>query len=137
MLPGRDRRGTGVPACGSRVVGSKYNYVSPDFYRLVPWEGQGYKPVGYGYESVAANLETIARIEAAVGALPESESLSQRRRMIANVDRQGILATPANSFINELVVEAARLSIVRDGTWAEIHYQPQPHVRLETNVECR
>jgi len=32
--------------------GSKYNYVSPDFYRLIPWEGPGYKPIGYGYESV-------------------------------------------------------------------------------------
>jgi len=32
--------------------GSKYNYVSPDFYRLVPWEGPGFKPVGYGYESL-------------------------------------------------------------------------------------
>lgn len=118
----------GAPA--QRVVGSKYNYVSPDFYRLVPWEGEGYKPVGYGFESVAAHLETMARIEAAVVALGDSESLAQRRRMIADVDRQGILATPANSFINELVVEAARLSIVRDGAWTEIHYEPQPHVQL-------
>ena len=35
--------------------------------------------------------------------------------MIAEIDRQGIIATPANSYINELVVEAARLSILRDG----------------------
>ncbi len=35
--------------------------------------------------------------------------------LIAEIDRQGILATPANSFINELVVEAARLSIQHDG----------------------
>ena len=28
--------------------GSNFNYVSPDFYKLVPWEGKGYKPVGYG-----------------------------------------------------------------------------------------
>ena len=32
--------------------------------------------------------------------------------MIAEIDRQGIIATPANSYINELVVEAARLSIL-------------------------
>jgi D-galacturonate reductase len=26
--------------------GSHFNYVSPDFYKLVPWEGKGYKPIG-------------------------------------------------------------------------------------------
>jgi predicted dehydrogenase len=121
----------GVRHCyldGIGCGGSKYNYVSPDFYRVVPWEGPGYKPVGYGYESVAANLETMARIETAVAGLAESESLAERRRRIAEVDRQGILATPANSFINELVVEAARISIERDGVWAEIAYHPNPHV---------
>ncbi len=110
--------------------GSKYNYVSPDYYRVVPWEGAGFKPVGYGFDSVAAHLETMSRIEAAVAGLAESEALPVRRRMIAEVDRHGILATPANSFINELVVEAARLSIQRDGVWAEIAYQPHPHVQL-------
>jgi hypothetical protein len=29
--------------------------MNPDFYKLVPWEGDGYKPVGYGFESVAAS----------------------------------------------------------------------------------
>ena len=123
----------GVRYCyveGIGCGGSKYNYVSPDYYRVVPWEGPGFKPVGYGFDSVAANLETMARIEAAAASVPESEALATRRRMIAEVDRQGILATPANSFINELVVEAARLSIEQDGAWAEITYQPRPHVRL-------
>jgi hypothetical protein len=115
--------------------GSKYNYVSPDFYRVVPWEGPGFKPVGYGYDSVAANLETMGRIEAAVAGLAPSESLDRRRQMIAEVDRQGILATPANSYINELVVEATRLSIQRDGVWIPIDYQPHPHVRLSAGKE--
>src|SRR5579862_8086178 len=39
--------------------GSKYNYVNPDFYRLVPWDGPGYKPVGYGYESIAGITHAI------------------------------------------------------------------------------
>ena len=34
------------------------------------------------------------------------------RQVLEEIDRRGILATPANSSINELVVEAARLSIV-------------------------
>jgi D-galacturonate reductase len=108
--------------------GSKYNYVSPDFYRIVPWEGPGFKPVGYGYDSVAANIETMCRIEAEAAGLPEPEALARRRERIVEIDRQGILATPANSFINELVVEAARLSIVADGAWARISYEPRPRV---------
>ncbi|MCX7590111.1 MAG: hypothetical protein N2255_00640, partial [Kiritimatiellae bacterium] len=112
--------------------GSTYNYVSPDFYRLVPWEGPGYKPVGYGYDSVAANLETIRRIENEVASLSEAEALTRRREIIREVDRKGLIATPANSYINELVVEAARLSIQSDGEWARIVYAAKPHVEPRT-----
>ena len=115
--------------------GSKYNYVSPDFYRIVPWEGPGFKPVGYGYDSVAANIETMCRIEAEAAGLAEPDSLARRRERIAEIDRQGILATPANSFINELVVEAARLSIAADGAWARIAYEPRPHVEQTIEKE--
>jgi D-galacturonate reductase len=123
----------GVRYCyleGIGCGGSKYNYVSPDFYRLVPWEGPGFKPVGYGYDSIAANLEAMAGIEKATAGLPAQRALAQRRKLIAGIDRQGLLATPANSYINELVVEAARLSIVNDGAWADIRYEPGPHVAL-------
>jgi len=48
------------------------------------------------------------------------------------VDQTGILATPANSYINELVVEAARLSIQADGEWADIAYGRNPHVKMRT-----
>ena len=109
--------------------GSKYNYVSPDFYRLIPWEGPGYKPAGYGFESVANNLETMLRIESTTGGMASDVALNKRREMIAEVDRQGILATPANSFINELVVEAARISIVNDGAWVDIEYGTHQHVK--------
>ncbi len=108
--------------------GSHYNYVSPDFFRLVPWEGPGLRPVGYGYESVAAHVEAMCRIESAAAAVPPAAALDERRRAIAEIDRQGLLATPANSFINELVIEAARLSIAADGAWTEIGYEPRPHV---------
>jgi len=46
------------------------------------------------------------------------------------IDARGILATPANSYINELVTEAARLSIAQDGLPATINYKPTPRVRL-------
>jgi hypothetical protein len=110
--------------------GSKYNYVSPDFYRLVPWEGPGFKPVGYGYDSIAANLDAMGRIETETADLPEKRAIVRRRKLVAEIDRQGLLATPANSYINELVVEAARLSIVNDGAWTDIRYRPSPQVAL-------
>jgi len=127
----------GVRYCyqeGLGCGGSKYNYVSPDFYRLVPWEGPGFKPVGYGYESIAAHLESMIRLETETDGLAEEHALPQRRKLLSEIDRQGLLATPANSFINELVIEAARLSIVNDGAWAEIRYEPHPQVALRANL---
>jgi D-galacturonate reductase len=109
-------------------AGTRYNYVSPDFYRLVPWEGAGSKPVGYGYASVAASVETMVRIESETAGLPEAAALARRRELIHAVDQAGLIATPANSFVNELVVEAARMSILTDGDWVNIVYGNQPHV---------
>jgi hypothetical protein len=48
------------------------------------------------------------------------------------VDDKGIIATPANSSINELVVEAARQSILADGLPVEIRYGGNPGVRPRT-----
>ena len=103
--------------------GSKYNYVSPDFFRFAPWEGPGAKPIGYGFESVEALLGAMARVETAAADLSSDRALARRREMIAEIDRQGLLATPANSFVNELVVEAARRSILADGAWEVIGHQ--------------
>ncbi len=110
--------------------GSKFNYVSPDFYRVIPWEGPGYQPVGYGFESVAATIKMAQRIENEVQGLSEADSLAKRREMIQEVDTKGIIATPANSYVNELVMEAARLSILNDGDIASIIYGDNPHVEL-------
>jgi hypothetical protein len=112
--------------------GSQYNYVSPDFFRLVPWEGPGFKPVGYGYDSIAANLETMHRIEQDVADLDDEASRNRRREIIHEVDRAGLIATPRNSYINELVIEAARLSIINDGALVNILYGDNPHVAMTT-----
>ncbi len=109
-------------------AGSRFNYINPDFYRLVPWEGEGYKPVGYGFESVAATINTISSIENEAQSFSEDESLNKRQKMIKDVDEKGIIATPANSYINELVVEAARMSILSDGDAIKIVYGDEPHV---------
>lgn len=111
---------------------AKYRYVSPDFFRFVPWEGAGYKPVGYGVESVSAITQAIHRIENAAAGLDGEAALAKRREMIHEADEQGLLATPANSYINELVVEAARLSIVNAAAPVSIIYGDQPKVAIKS-----
>ena len=110
--------------------GSQYNYVSPDFYRLIPWEGPGYKPIGYGYESVAGITEAIHRVESAAAGLAPEAALAKRREVIRQVDAQGLIATPANSSINELVVEAARASILANAAPVRIVYGDHPHIEI-------
>jgi predicted dehydrogenase len=115
---------------GIGCAGSHFNYVSPDFYRVVPWEGAGYAPVGYGFESVAATIKMANRIENEVRGLSEEDSLAKRRELIRDVDQRGIIATPANSYVNELVMEAARMSILNDGDIVNIIYDGKPYVEL-------
>ena len=55
--------------------------------------------------------------------LTETAALTRRREIIRETDAAGLLATPANSFVNELVVEAARRSILADGAWEVIGHQ--------------
>ena len=109
--------------------GKKFNYINPDFYRLVPWEGEGEKPVGYGFESIAAAIHTITRIEGEENAA----DTTRRRELIEEVDETGMIATPANSFINELVVEAARASITADGDAVSIIYGQTPRIERRHN----
>jgi len=104
-------------------------YVSPDFYRLVPRTGRvGAMPVGYGFDSIAATINTIVRIENKVASLEDAASLLKRREIIKKTDEEGIIATPANSCLNELVIEAARLSILNDGAWVKIVSGDNAHV---------
>jgi predicted dehydrogenase len=110
--------------------GSHFNYINPDYFRLVPWEGEGLKPVGYGYESIAASIETMTNIEAAVESLKEEDKLKTRQDWISKVDHKGVIATPANSKYNELVMEAGRLSIQHNGKTVSIKYTPTPHVEM-------
>jgi hypothetical protein len=116
---------------GIGCAGSTFNYINPDFYRLVPWEGEGFKPVGYGFDSIAATINTVHRMENTVESLDEKESLKERQSIIKEADEKGIIATPANSCINELVVEAARLSIQNDSKAAAISYEGTPNVSLK------
>jgi predicted dehydrogenase len=155
-----------------RLAGTMFRFVSPDYFRLVPWEGEGLRPVGYGFDSIEALVQAARRVSAAprvegvsplrvAGILPALRgrdardtkeqrqevpnarfragepqdalaTLEARRRVLAQIDQRGILATPGNSWVNELVTEAARLSIARNGRPAVIEYEPEPRVRLST-----
>ncbi|MBI5382895.1 MAG: Gfo/Idh/MocA family oxidoreductase [Opitutae bacterium] len=123
----------GVTHCyleGLGCGGTHHNFVSPDFFRYVPWEGAGYRPIGYGPESVAATIQTAQRLASESAGLPEAQALQRRQAIIREIDEKGVIATPANSYINELVVEAARLSILNDGAPVQIIYGDKPHVKL-------
>jgi predicted dehydrogenase len=107
-----------------------FRYINPDYMRLVPWEGEGLKPVGYGYDSIEANVLSAIRVNEASASGSSSEGLKARQAIIKQIDERGIIATPANSAINELVMEAGRLSILNDGVYAKISYGDHPGVCL-------
>jgi predicted dehydrogenase len=113
-----------------RQSGAAFRFVSPDYFRLVPWGGDGLMPVGYGYDSIEANVQAALRVNLAGTGLSGGDALLQRQRTLEEIDRQGIVATPANSCINELVMEAARLSIAANGRNAMIDYAGTPSARL-------
>ncbi len=83
-------------------LGSGYSEPSPDYMQRVPWTGEGNRPVGYGYRSIEAIVETAIAVEAG-------------RTTLAHVDEARLIATPANSRYNERVIQAARASIFDDG----------------------
>jgi len=123
----------GVTHCyldGIGLSGSQYNNVHSDFCRLLPWDGPGLRPVGYGCDSITANLEVIARLEEETSGMNADAALTRRRQIIMDVEARGIIATPGNSWVNELVTEAARLSITHDGEPVRIVYGECPHVEL-------
>ncbi|MGH9665059.1 MAG: hypothetical protein ACRD9L_11600, partial [Bryobacteraceae bacterium] len=67
--------------------------------------GPGLVPVGYGYRSIEAIVRACLRVEQS----------SDRKQTLAEIDAAGVLATPANSRYNEMVMEAGRLSILNGG----------------------
>jgi hypothetical protein len=102
--------------------GLKYSYVSgaytepsPDYFQYVDLGGGGLAPVGYGFRSVEHIVENCIRVAA-------EGTLEARQRLLKEIDSAGIMATPANSSYNELVVEAGRTSILSGGRLVEVQY---------------
>jgi predicted dehydrogenase len=91
-----------------------YSEPSPDYFQYVDAGGPGLAVVGYGYRSIRDIVEAAMRVESAPA--------SQRLALLDELDRTGIIATPANSRYNELAIEAGRLSILNGGREAAIDY---------------
>ncbi|MGA2271484.1 MAG: Gfo/Idh/MocA family oxidoreductase [Bryobacteraceae bacterium] len=95
-----------------------YAEPSPDYFQYVDLGGKGLTPVGYGYRSVEYIIQACIRVESETG------GLAGRQAMLREIDATGIIATPANSSYNELVIEAARESILHDGKIVTIEHSP-------------
>ncbi|HXG33291.1 MAG TPA: Gfo/Idh/MocA family oxidoreductase [Bryobacteraceae bacterium] len=111
--------------------GSTY-YAEPstDYFQYVDLGGPGLVPVGYGYRSVEYIVKAAIRLETETAGLPEEQALARRQALLKEYDHAGIMATPANSYYNELVIEAGRLSLLNQGREARIEYGDNPGVRL-------
>ncbi len=99
-----------------------YAEPSPDYFKYVYLGGEGLTPVGYGYRSIKLIFDNIQKVL--------GKQLKQRQQLIEQFDREGVMATPKNSSYNELVVEAARLSINNGGKTVNINYGENPNVSL-------
>lgn len=93
-----------------------HHFVNPDYFQMIERsDGPGLRPVGYGYRAIEQLVESA-------GLVAEAGDPEARRRKLVEIDDAGWHATPANSFYNELVVEAGRLSILNGGKRVDITY---------------
>ena len=113
--------------------GLKYSYVkqpsgdaatiyaepSPDYFQYLDLGGPGLVPVGYGLRSIEYIIESCIRVESDAG------GLAARQKLLREIDAAGIMATPANSGYNELVIEAGRESILNGGREVRINSERQ------------
>lgn len=91
-----------------------YAEPSPDYFQYNDLGGPGLEPVGYGVRSVEFLIRTAKRLDA------DAATLEARQAVLKQIDATGVVATPANSRYNELVVEAGRTSILNGGREVEI-----------------
>jgi D-galacturonate reductase len=96
-----------------------YTEPSPDYFQYLDMGGPGLVPVGYGYRSVEHIIGNCIRVGAVA-------ALEERQKLLHEIDVAGIMATPANSAYNELVLEAGRESILNGGREVRIEYRESP-----------
>jgi D-galacturonate reductase len=106
-----------------KIDGKYYSEPSPDYFKYINLGDGGLTPVGYGYRSIEFIVKNINKCLNA--------DLKQRQALLKEFDKQGVMATPANSSYNELVMEAGRLSILNGGREVEIIYGKNAGVKLK------
>ncbi len=109
---------------GDEPGATRYLETSPDYFQLVEYGGKGLEPVGYGFRSIKKLVEAAVSVATAPG-------LQEKSEQIKKIDDSGILATPANSYFNELVMEAGRMSITNGGQPVGISYGEKASVSLK------
>ncbi len=107
-----------------------YAEPSTDYFQYIDLGGPGLVPVGYGYRSVEYIVKAAIRVETESAGLDADQALAKRQQIVKEFDVAEVMATPANSSYNELVIEAGRLSIMNGGREAVIEYGDNPSVRL-------
>jgi len=100
-----------------------YAEPNPDYFQLLDQGGGGLVPVGYGHRSVEYIIKACRKVAAV-------KAVRKRQELLRGFDREGILATPANSGYNELVIEAGRKSILAGGREVLIEYGPPAGVKF-------
>ena len=117
----------GVKNCyvekGDQPGDTYYAEPSPDYFKYIDLGGGGLTPVGYGYRSIEYIVKSICKCL--------GQGIAQRQKLIKQFDDEGVMATPANSSYNELVMEAGRLSILNGGKEVEITYGKNAGVALK------
>ena len=113
------------------VDGKYYHEPSPDYFKYIDLGGGGLVPVGYGYRSIDYIVRNISKAIAASEGATENQSLKKRQELIKQFDADGVMATPANSAYNELVMEAGRLSITNGGKEVTITYGDKAGVKIK------
>ncbi len=108
-----------------------YAEPNPDYFQFIDL-GNGLVPVGYGYRSIDYIVRSIIRIDQEGEDLPEPHARARRQSAIKEINRTGIVATPANSSFNERVIEAGRESILHGGREVAIAYDMQEEESCRT-----
>ena len=108
-----------------------YAQVNPDYFQMINVGGQGLKPVGYGFRSIEYIVTRASQVIHATAGMDDKQALPARQKLIKQFDDEGIMATPANSSYNELVMEAGRLSILNRGREVEITYGKNAGVKFK------
>jgi predicted dehydrogenase len=101
---------------GNEPGDTVYAEPNPDYFQMLDLGNEGLVPSGYGHRSAQYIIEACRK---AAG----MATLADRQKFIRQLDNEGIMATPSNSSYNELVIEAARLSIMNNARTVTMDYK--------------